>query len=56
MIVYTYENYRGGINNLCVAIDWDTGESAASTKGKEAAARNLRRRLQKIARLGAAVR
>lgn len=48
MIVYTYENYRGGVNNLCVAIDWRTGERAASTKGKEAAARNLRRRLRTI--------
>lgn len=48
MIIYTYENYRGGVNNLCVAIDWKTFERAASTKGKEAAARNLLRRLRAI--------
>ncbi len=41
MIVYTYESWNGGTNNVTVAIDWKTGESAASTKVKEAATRAL---------------
>ena len=32
-----YENYKGGINNLCVATDSDTGLTATSTKSKERA-------------------
>lgn len=46
MIVYSYESCNGGTNNVTVAIDWDTGEWATSTKGKEAAARALRVRLR----------
>ena len=38
-----YENYRGGVNNLCVARDSKTGAVATSTKGKERAVQNLRR-------------
>ena len=36
-----YENYRGGVNNLCVATDSETGLVATSTKGKERAVLNL---------------
>jgi len=39
-----YENYRGGVNNLCVARDSETGRIATSTKGKEQALNNLHRK------------
>lgn len=42
-----YENYRGGTNNLCVARDSKTGAVATSTKGKEQAVQNLRRKMRR---------
>lgn len=36
-----YENYKGGVNNLCVACDSETGLIATSVKGKERAILNL---------------
>ena len=42
-----YENYRGGVNNLCVAIDGKTGADATSTKGKERAVQKLRRKMRR---------
>lgn len=42
-----YENYRGGVNNLCVARDSKTGTVATSTKGKERAVHNLRRKMRR---------
>lgn len=36
-----YENYKGGVNNLCVARDSETGLVATSTRGKERAILNL---------------
>ena len=42
-----YINYRGGVNNLCVAIDSKTGVAATSTKGKERAVYNLRRKMRR---------
>lgn len=42
-----YESYRGGVNNLCVAIDGKTGMAATSTKGKEQAVKNLRRKIRR---------
>lgn len=44
----SYWNYRGGVNNLCIAQDHDTGLQASSTKGKEQAIRNLRKQLNKF--------
>ena len=41
MIVTFYENYKGGVNNLCVAQDSRTGEFVTSLKGKENAIKNL---------------
>ena len=47
-MIYThYINYRGGVNNLCVAIDSKTGVAATSTKGKERAVQNLRRKMRR---------
>lgn len=37
MIFIRYRNYKGGVNNLCVAVDSETGLIATSTKGKERA-------------------
>ena len=37
MIYITYCNYKGGINNLIVATDSETGLTATSIKSKEAA-------------------
>lgn len=45
MIVITYENYKGGTNNLAVAIETKTGDFATSEKGAEQARKNLLRRL-----------
>lgn len=42
-----YENYRGGVNNLCVALDSKAGAVATSTKGKERAVQNLRRKIRR---------
>ncbi|MDE7245549.1 MAG: hypothetical protein K2O18_16470 [Oscillospiraceae bacterium] len=36
-----YRNYKGGVNNLCIARDSETGLVATSTKGKERAILNL---------------
>ena len=49
MIVVTYENYNGGVNNLAVAIEIKTGSRATSTHGKERAIGNLRRKLRVFA-------
>lgn len=46
MICVYYENYNGGVNNLCVAVDWETGERATSLKSTEQAIRNLKRKLR----------
>lgn len=46
MIVVTYESYKGGVNNLAVAIETKTGSRATSTHGKERAIGNLRRKLR----------
>lgn len=45
-----YENYRGGVNNLCVARDSATGQAATSTKGKARALHNLHRKNKKYRR------
>lgn len=37
MTYITYRNYKGGIDNLIVATDSETGLTATSTKSKEAA-------------------
>lgn len=47
MIVVYYENHRGGVNNLAVALDRATGYSATSLKDKATAIRNLKRKLRK---------
>lgn len=49
MIVVTYESYKGGVNNLAVAIETKTGSRATSTHGKERAIGNLRRKLRTLA-------
>lgn len=49
MIVVTYESYKGGVNNLAVAIETKTGSRATSTRGKERAIGNLRRKLRTLA-------
>lgn len=41
-----YENYKGGINNLCVVSS--DGVITTSTKGKEAAIKNHLRKLKNI--------
>ena len=48
MIVVTYENYKGGTNNLAVAIETKTGSRATSTHGKDQAIENLRRKLRAL--------
>ncbi len=45
-----YENYHGGVNNLCVAYDSETGQIATSTKGKAQALNNLHRKNKKYGR------
>ena len=45
MILICYENYRGGINNLIVAIDWKTGKRSTSLVSKEHAQKALKRKL-----------
>lgn len=47
MTYISYENYRGGVNNLCVARDSKTGAVATSTKGKERVVQNLRRKTRR---------
>lgn len=42
----TYQNYKGGINNLCIVFD-NKGNAARSTKGKEQAVKNYERILKK---------
>lgn len=49
MIVTTYESYRGGTNNVAVAIDSKTGEFSTSLKSKDHARRAL---MKKLARRG----
>lgn len=49
MIVVTYESYKGGVNNLAIAIETKTGSRATSTHGKERAIGNLRRKLRALA-------
>ena len=47
MLFISYENYKGGVNNLCVAFDSDTGLKATSIHGKYAAVQNLNRKIDK---------
>ena len=47
MLYVHYENYKGGINNLCVAYDSETELTATSTKGKYAAVALLDRKIDK---------
>lgn len=49
MIVVTYESYKGGVNNLAVAIETKTGSRATSARGKERVIGNLRRKLRALA-------
>jgi len=41
-----YENYKGGVNNLCVV--QSKGIITTSTKGKETAVKNHLRKLSKL--------
>lgn len=41
MTYIDYENYKGGVNNLCVARDSETGLVSTSTVSKERAILNL---------------
>lgn len=50
MILVHYESYKGGVNNLAVAIETKTGRAATSIKGKEAAVRNLKRIIRREAK------
>lgn len=47
MVCVHYENYKGGVNNMAVAVDSRTGISATSTKGAKAAEKNLKAKLRK---------
>lgn len=47
MIVVYYENHRGGVNNLAVALDRETGYSATSLNGKASAIRNLQWKIKR---------
>ena len=42
-----YVNYNGGINNLCTVFD-NMGRCASSTKGKEQAIKNFKRKYKEI--------
>lgn len=42
-----YENYKGGINNLCVVYD-ERGFIGTSTKGKEQAIKNYKKQIKKF--------
>lgn len=46
MIYITFSNYKGGINNLIIAVDSETGLTATSTKSKEAAIVRLNRKIK----------
>jgi hypothetical protein len=51
MLAVSYENYKGGVNNLCVAEyfkDCYTVAIATSEKGRPVALKNLRRKLRKL--------
>lgn len=49
MHTISYENYKGGVNNLIIVTDDDeTGITATSTKSKEQAIKNLKRQLRKF--------
>jgi len=50
MLGVYYESYKGGANNLCVAIDSKTGLAAASVKNKDSAVRALVRQLKRSRR------
>jgi len=45
-IIITYENYKGGINNLIIARNGYFGESAYSLISKERAIQNLKRKMK----------
>ncbi len=47
-IVVTYVSYKGGVNNLAVAIYLETGEFATSAINKERAISNLKRKIRRI--------
>ncbi len=48
MHTISYENYKGGVNNLIIVTDDETGITATSTKSKEQAIKNLKRQLRKF--------
>ena len=49
MNIYTwYENCKGGVNNLCIVQDCNTGLTATSTKGKQCAVVNLKRKIRRV--------
>ncbi len=47
MLYISYQNYKGGVNNLCVAYDINSGLTATSTHGKYKAIENLNRKIDK---------
>ena len=48
MILTYYTHYRGGTNNLKVAVDTKTGISSSSLLTKEHAEKALKRKLSRI--------
>lgn len=48
MIFTYYTDYKGGINNLAVAVDGITGLSATSKIDGKTARNNLKRKLSKL--------
>lgn len=48
MIYIDYYNDKDGVKNICVATDSRTWIFATSTKGKEQAIKNLRRKMRRI--------
>lgn len=47
MICVYSKSYNGGINNIFVAVEMETGKSATSRKSAEQAEKNLKKRLKK---------
>lgn len=48
MIYVYYSSVNGGVNNLTVALDGETGESSGSLIDKEHAIKALRRKLSRL--------
>ena len=48
MTIISTANYKGGVNNLYIATDSETGVSATSIKSKERAIVNLDIKLSKL--------